>query len=57
MEIIFVLIILSLAFFGMSIGVILKNKPLQGSCGGLIQEGECSICGGDPDKCDEQGNP
>ena len=57
MEIIFVLIILSLGFFGMSIGVILKNKPLQGSCGGLNQEGECSICGGDPDKCDEQGNP
>jgi|TARA_B100001750_G_C15262646_1_gene473473 hypothetical protein len=56
MEIIFVLIILSLAFFGMSIGVILKNKPLQGSCGGLSQEGECSICGGDPDKCDEKDN-
>ncbi len=56
MEIIFVLIILSLAFFGMSIGVILKNKPLQGSCGGLSLEGECSICGGDPDKCDEKDN-
>ncbi len=54
MEFLFVLIILSLAFFGMSIGIIFKNKPLQGSCGGLNQQSECTICNGNPDNCLEK---
>lgn len=45
-----------LLFAGMSIGVLLANKPVRGSCGGLGAaglDGECDICGGDPDKCDD----
>jgi len=53
MEFVFAIFILALAFFGLSIGVIFNNKPLQGTCGGLNQQGECSICGGDPEKCEE----
>jgi hypothetical protein len=53
MEFVFAILILALAFFGLSIGVIFNNKPLQGTCGGLNQQGECSICGGDPEKCEE----
>ncbi|WP_426417841.1 (Na+)-NQR maturation NqrM [Aestuariirhabdus sp. LZHN29] len=40
----------------MSLGVIFANKPIKGSCGGLGAVGidsECSICGGNPDKCEE----
>ena len=36
----------------MSVGVIFDRKPLSGSCGGLNPNGECSICGGDTNKCD-----
>jgi len=40
----------------MAIGVILQNKPIKGSCGGLAALGmgnDCEICGGDRAKCDE----
>jgi hypothetical protein len=36
----------------MAIGVIFNNKPISGSCGGLNPNGACSICGGDPQKCE-----
>ena len=52
MEIILGIIILSLAIMAMSIGVIFNGKPLSGSCGGMNPNGECSICGGDTNKCD-----
>tara|TARA_B100000678_G_C18093177_1_gene455639 strand:+ start:369 stop:503 length:135 start_codon:yes stop_codon:yes gene_type:complete len=38
----------------MSLGVLFGRKPITGSCGGLQglgEEGECEICGGDPNKC------
>lgn len=43
-------LIFTLAFFGvaifiMSVGVIFKRKPIQGSCGGISSlMGSCEIC-------------
>lgn len=41
----------------MSIGVILGNKPIAGSCGGLnnlgLKQG-CDICGGKDEVCEEE---
>ena len=52
MNILIGIIILTLAIAGMSIGVIFNRKPLSGSCGGFEPNGECSICGGDTNKCE-----
>ena len=52
MEIIIGIIILTIAIAGMSIGVIFNRKPLSGSCGGLSSNGVCTICGNNPQKCD-----
>jgi hypothetical protein len=43
----------------MSVGVIMGRKPIAGSCGGVAaalgeEDYVCEICGGDPEKCDEQ---
>ena len=49
--------VLALIMAGMAIGAILQNKPLQGSCGGLSAvglDGDCEICGGDRNKCEEE---
>ncbi len=44
----------------MSVGVLLGNKPISGSCGGMSALGmevACDVCGGDKTKCDkEEGN-
>ena len=53
MEFLLVTVILTLAILGMSIGVIFNRRPLSGSCGGLNQKESCTICGGDPIKCEE----
>lgn len=42
----------------MSVGVIMGRKPIAGSCGGVAaalgeEDYVCEICGGDPEKCDE----
>lgn len=50
-------LILLLVVAGMSIGVILRNKPIKGSCGGMAAVGidsSCDICGGDVEKCEEE---
>ena len=52
MELILSIIILIIAFIGLSVGVIFDNKPLKGTCGGLNDFRECSICGGNPENCD-----
>lgn len=45
-------------FAAMAVGVIFSNKPIKGSCGGLNNiglGGECEICGGNRDLCEEAG--
>lgn len=45
-----------IAVLGMSVGVLMGRKPIAGSCGGIASLGiekECSICGGDRQKCEE----
>lgn len=40
----------------MAVGVLFGRKPIAGSCGGIANLGiekECSICGGNRQKCEE----
>ncbi len=40
----------------MAVGVMFGRKPIAGSCGGIAALGiekECSICGGNRQKCEE----
>ena len=56
MEMIFSFGFFVLFFFAMSVGFLVKGKPIKGSCGGvaaLMGNESCEICGGDPNKCDE----
>ncbi|WP_185230526.1 (Na+)-NQR maturation NqrM [Teredinibacter franksiae] len=50
-------IVLLLVVAGMAIGVILSDKPIKGSCGGLSAVGidsNCEICGGNTQKCEDE---
>ena len=50
----------ALVVAAMAVGVIFSNKPIQGSCGGLNNiglDGDCEICGGNRDKCEESQKP
>lgn len=50
----FILLILVIA--GMAVGVIFGRQPIKGTCGGLNNAGAetaCSLCGGNPEKCEE----
>ncbi len=48
--------IVLVAVFGlMAIGLILRNRPIKGTCASLSDVGlkeNCEICGGDRDKCE-----
>ena len=50
------LIFFAIVMSAMAVGVIFSNKPIKGSCGGLSNiglDGDCEICGGNLDKCEE----
>ena len=54
-----VFLVMTLVVGMMAIGVIMGRKPIAGSCGGIANLGiekECSICGGDRQKCEEVNN-
>ncbi|SHL77979.1 (Na+)-NQR maturation NqrM [Phytopseudomonas punonensis] len=56
MTFVIVFLVMALVVGMMAIGVIMGRKPIAGSCGGIANLGiekECSICGGDRQKCDE----
>ena len=41
-------IIIAVSFTGLAIGLILRNEPIKGSCGGManLEQGSpCQICG------------
>lgn len=50
-------LVMGLVIGGMAIGVMMGRGPLKGSCGGMGALGidtACDICGGDPQRCDEE---
>lgn len=49
--------LLFIVMTGMAIGVLVKGKPIKGSCGGISALGmgtACDICGGNPQKCEKE---
>lgn len=51
-------LLMALIVAGMAVGVMMGRKPIAGSCGGIGMLGldkSCSICGGNPNKCEENG--
>ena len=47
-ELMLFLLIVAFAFTGLAIGLIFKNQPIKGSCGGManLEDGSaCEICG------------
>jgi|TARA_B100000959_G_scaffold283831_1_gene353711 hypothetical protein len=47
-EFLTVFILIAISFAAIAIGVILKNKPISGSCGGManLEDGApCKVCG------------
>ena len=51
---IFAFLFMLLIVAAMSVGVIMGRRPIAGSCGGMKAlglNGECQVCGGQPDSC------
>ncbi len=50
-------LVFALVVGGMAVGVMAGRAPLKGSCGGMGALGvdtACEICGGDPQRCDQE---
>ncbi|MAR92937.1 MAG: (Na+)-NQR maturation NqrM [Pseudomonadota bacterium] len=50
------LVFFSLIIAAMAVGVLFGKAPIKGSCGGLNNiglDGECEICGGSLEKCED----
>lgn len=48
--------VMLLVVAGMAVGVMAGRKPIAGSCGGMGATGiesNCTLCGGNPQKCEE----
>ncbi|WP_261844668.1 (Na+)-NQR maturation NqrM [Aliamphritea ceti] len=57
MELVLAIVIMLLLVAGMAIGVIVKGKPITGSCGGMSALGmdtACDVCGGDQEICETE---
>ena len=56
-EFISIFLLIAFSFSAIAIGVIVKNKPISGSCGGMANlddDAPCQICGRTtPGGCDE----
>ena len=54
-ELLLSFLIIAFAFTGLAIGLIIINQPIKGSCGGManLDDGSvCEICGrSNPDNC------
>lgn len=51
------IVLFGLIMAGMAVGLILKGKPIKGSCGGISALGmgaACDICGGDTRHCEKE---
>lgn len=53
---VFAFVLMLIVIAAMAVGVIFGRRPITGSCGGIGQFGisaECDICGGNPQRCEE----
>ena len=51
------MLVIGLVMAIMAVGVIMGRAPIKGSCGGMGALGidtTCDICGGGPQRCDEE---
>ena len=55
-EFVSIFFLIALSFTAIAIGVIFKNKPISGSCGGMANQEDgapCQICGRTKGGCEE----
>ncbi|MFT5481952.1 MAG: hypothetical protein ACI9GW_000599 [Halieaceae bacterium] len=50
-------VLMALIIVAMAVGVLFGGQPIKGSCGGMGALGidtACDICGGDPQRCEDE---
>ena len=51
------IVVMGLVMTAMAVGVLAGRPPIKGSCGGMGALGidtSCDLCGGNPQRCDEE---